>query len=210
MIERLAAALITLFARFVTAVRAEWRGFEPDLTPRIYFANHTSNGDFVLVWTVLPEPVRQRTRPVAAADYWLKDKVRRFIGERVFKAVLIERVAERRTEDPILQMAAALDAGSSLIIFPEGTRNLTELPLLPFKSGIYRLAQLRPGVELVPVWIANLNRVMPKGELLPVPLICTVAFGAPLKLGTDEEKTAFLERAQAALLALREGREGTA
>lgn len=210
MIERAAAALITLFARFVTAVRAEWRGFEPDLAPRIYFANHTSNGDFVLVWTVLPEPVRQRTRPVAAADYWLKDPIRRFIGERVFKAVLIERVAEQRTRDPILQMAAALDEGSSLIIFPEGTRNLTDMPLMPFKSGIYRLALLRPGVEMVPVWIANLNRVMPKGELLPVPLICSVAFGEPLRLGEGEEKTAFLERARAALLALKRSRETAA
>ena len=145
MIERFAAGLITLFARFVTAVRAEWRGFSPDLTPRIYFANHTSNGDFVLVWTVLPGALRERTRPVAAADYWRKDGVRRFIGERVFKAVLIERHAEQRTEDPILQMAAALDQNASLIIFPEGTRNLTELPLLPLKSGIYRLALLRPG-----------------------------------------------------------------
>lgn len=210
MIERAAAALITLFARFVTAVRAEWRGFEPDLAPRIYFANHTSNGDFVLVWAVLPEPVRQRTRPVAAADYWLKDPIRRFIGERVFKAVLIERVAEQRTRDPILQMAAALDEGSSLIIFPEGTRNLTDMPLMPFKSGIYRLALLRPGVQMVPVWIANLNRVMPKGELLPVPLICSVAFGEPLRLGEGEEKTAFLERARAALLALKRSRETAA
>jgi 1-acyl-sn-glycerol-3-phosphate acyltransferase len=209
-IERAAAALITLFARFVTAVRAEWRGFEPDLAPRIYFANHTSNGDFVLVWTVLPEPVRQRTRPVAAADYWLKDPIRRFIGERVFKAVLIERLAEQRTRDPILQMAAALDEGFSLIIFPEGTRNLTDMPLMPFKSGIYRLALLRPGVEMVPVWIANLSRVMPKGELLPVPLICSVAFGEPLKLGDGEEKTAFLERARAALLALKRSRETAA
>jgi 1-acyl-sn-glycerol-3-phosphate acyltransferase len=202
-IERFVAGLITLFARFVTAVRAEWRGFSPDLTPRIYFANHTSNGDFVLVWTVLPGAVRERTRPVAAADYWRKDGVRRFIGERVFKAVLIERHAEQRTEDPILQMAAALDQNASLIIFPEGTRNLTDLPLLPLKSGIYRLALLRPTVELVPVWIANLNRVMPKGELIPVPLICTVAFGTPLSLRPGEEKTEFLERARAALLALR-------
>ena len=121
----------------------------------------------------------------------------------MFKAVLIARHAETRTEDPIEQMAAALDEGSSLILFPEGTRNLTDMALLPFKSGIYRLALTRPGVEMVPVWIANLNRVMPKGELVPVPLICTVAFGVPLLLHEREEKTAFLERARAALLQLR-------
>ena len=203
MIETLAAALIRFFARFVTAVRAESRGFWPDVRPRVYFANHASHGDFVLIWTVLPPAVRARTRPVAGADYWRKDGPRRFVGERVFKAVLVEREAEKRTEDPILQMAAALDEGFSLIVFPEGTRNLTDMPLLPFKSGLYRLALTRPGLEMVPVWIANLNRVMPKGELIPVPLICTVSFGAPLMLKATEEKTEFLERARAALLALR-------
>ena len=203
MIARFLAGLITLFARAVTAVRAEWGAHLPDLRPRVYFANHASNGDFVLVWTVLPKPVRARTRPVAASDYWLKDAVRTYIGRKIFNAVLIERDAEKRTEDPIQQMAAALDQGSSLILFPEGTRNLSEVPLLPFKSGLYRLALARPGVEMVPVWIANLNRAMPKGELIPVPMLCTVSFGMPVRLREGEEKTAFLERARAALLSLR-------
>jgi 1-acyl-sn-glycerol-3-phosphate acyltransferase len=202
-IERFLASLITLFARVVTAVRAEWGAHLPDLRPRIYFANHTSNGDFVLLWTVLPGPVREKTRPVAAADYWLRDSVRRYVGQRIFKAVLIEREAEKRTQDPIQQMAAALDEGSSLILFPEGTRNLSDMPLLPFKSGLYRLALSRPGVEMVPVWIANLNRAMPKGELIPIPILCTVSFGMPVRLREGEEKTAFLERARAALLSLR-------
>jgi 1-acyl-sn-glycerol-3-phosphate acyltransferase len=202
-IEKLVASAIRLFARFVTAVRAESRGFVPDLKPRVYFANHCSHADFVLVWTALPAILRRRTRPVAGADYWNKGVLRRYIGRRVFNAVLIERQAEKRTEDPIAQLAAALDAGSSLIIFPEGTRNLTEEHLLPFKSGIWRLAAERPAVELVPAWIANLNRVMPKGELVPVPLICTVSFGRPLHLRKDEGKDEFLDRARASLLALR-------
>ncbi len=147
--------------------------------------------------------MRNRTRPVAGADYWLKGPIRRFIGRRVFNALLVERDAEKRREDPIQQMARALDEGSSLILFPEGTRNLTEMPLLPFKSGLYRLALARPGVEMVPVWIANLNRAMPKGELIPVPIMCTVSFGMPVRLREGEEKGAFLERARAALLSLR-------
>lgn len=203
MIERIVGGAIALFARLVTAVRAEWGTHLPDLRPRVYFANHASHGDFVLVWTVLPPTARANTRPVAGADYWLKDPIRRFIGKRVFRAVLVERDRDSRTEDPIKQMAEALDEGSSLILFPEGTRNLGELPLLPFKSGLYRLALARPGVELVPVWIANLNRAMPKGELIPVPILCTVSFGMPVRLREGEEKTAFLERARAALLALR-------
>ena len=202
MMEHLAAAAITLFARFVTAVRGEWRGTRPDERPRVYYGNHRSHGDFVLVWTVLPGRIRRITRPVAGADYWLKDGVRRFIGKSVFNSVLIERDPERRTEDPVTQMATALDGGSSLILFPEGTRNLSGEPLLPFKTGLYHLGRLRPHVELVPVWIANLNRVMPKGELVPVPLLCTVTFGAPIHVGADEEKDAFLVRARTALLDL--------
>lgn len=203
MIERIAAGLIALFARVVTAVRAEWGAHLPDLRSRVYFANHASHGDFILVWTVLPGPVRRITRPVAAAEYWTKDAIRRFIGRRVFKAVLIERDGDNRTADPIQQMAAALDEGSSLILFPEGTRNQEDVALLPFKSGLYRLALARPGIEMVPVWIANLNRAMPKGELIPVPILCTVSFGMPVRLREGEEKTAFLERARAALLSLR-------
>jgi 1-acyl-sn-glycerol-3-phosphate acyltransferase len=209
MIESVAAGAIRFFARFITAVRADWGPFAPDITPRVYFANHRSHGDFVLLWTVLPDAVRPLTRPVAGAEYWRRDAVRRFIGSRVFNAVLVEREAETRLQDPIAQMAEAIDEGSSLIIFPEGTRNLGETPLLPFKSGIYRLALSRPGLEMVPVWIANLNRVMPKGEFIPVPLICTVRFGAPLRLSPGEEKAAFLERARAALLALRPEGETT-
>ncbi|OYW48349.1 MAG: hypothetical protein B7Z31_15115 [Rhodobacterales bacterium 12-65-15] len=99
-------------------------------------------------------------------------------------------------------MVAALDAGASLILFPEGQRNASPEPLLPFKSGLYHLAKARPAVDLVPVWIANLNKVMPKGEVIPVPLICTLTFGSPLHLAADEPKEAFLDRAMAALLGL--------
>lgn len=203
MIQDFIAGLIVFFARLITAVRAIWGAHLPDNRPRVYFANHASHGDFVLVWTVLPGAVRRRTRPVAGADYWRRNPLRRLIAERVFHAVLIEREPETRTEDPIEQMATALDDGDSLILFPEGTRNLTEEPLMPFKSGLYRLASARQGVEMVPVWIANLNRVLPKGEAIPVPIICTVSFGLPVRLRDGEDKTAFLERARAALLALR-------
>jgi 1-acyl-sn-glycerol-3-phosphate acyltransferase len=187
----------------MTAPRAIWQGIEPVPHQRIYFANHSSNGDFVLLWTALPAPLRRQTRPVAALDYWLSSPLRTFIGREVFNAVLIDRRPEARAEDPVAQMAAALDQGSSLILFPEGQRNSSEATLLPFKSGLYHLAKSRPGVDLVPVWIANLNRVMPKGEVIPVPLICTLTFGAPLHLAEDEPKDAFLSRATQALLALK-------
>jgi 1-acyl-sn-glycerol-3-phosphate acyltransferase len=199
---------ISVFARFMTAPRAIWQGIEPVPLQRVYFANHSSNGDFVLLWTALPAPLRRQTRPVAALDYWLKSPLRAFIGREVFNAVLIDRRPDARTEDPVAQMVTALDQSSSLIIFPEGQRNNSDEPLLPFKSGLYHLAKARPAVDLVPVWIANLNRVMPKGEVIPVPLICTLTFGAPLHLTQDEPKDAFLARASQALLALRSQPEG--
>jgi len=195
---------ISLFARIVTAPRAIWAGIEPTPRQRVYFGNHTSNGDFVLIWTVLPRAMRAQTRPVAALDYWLTSSLRAFIGRDVFNAVLIDRRPEERNEDPVAQMVTALDEGASLILFPEGKRNSSDERLLPFKSGLFHLATRRPEVDLVPVWISNLNRVMPKGEVIPVPLICTLTFGAPLHLAPGEEKEAFLGRASAALLDLAE------
>jgi 1-acyl-sn-glycerol-3-phosphate acyltransferase len=197
-----AATVIVLFARAVTAVRAVWPEGGLPSRPCVYYANHSSHGDFVLVWTVLPPRLRHRARPVAGAEYWLKSWLNRFIGRDVFNAVLIARDRDKRTEDPVTQMASAIDAGSSLILFPEGTRNQSDARLLPFKSGIFHLAVARPDVDLVPVWISNLNRVMPKGEIVPIPLICTVTFGPALQIAPGEDKDVFLERIQAALLAL--------
>lgn len=199
---------IVLFARAITAVRAIWSESGMQTRRCIYFANHSSHGDFILIWAVLPPRLRRRVRPVAGADYWLKSSLNSFIGRDVFNAVLIERDREARRQDPVTQMTQALDDGSSLILFPEGTRNLTETPLQPFKSGLFHLAQARPDIDLVPVWIDNLNRVMPKGEFVPIPLICTVTFGEALHIGETEEKAAFLARAESALLALAPKRAG--
>lgn len=199
---RLAALLLAGTARAITGVRPNWIGCLPEPRQRIYFANHTSHGDFVLVWTCLPPALRRTTRPVAAAEYWSRGALRRFIGTGVFDAVLIARESIGRGNDPRTQLVAALDAGSSLILFPEGTRNTTESPLLDFRSGLFHVARARPQIDLVPVWIANLSRVMPKGEMLPIPLLCSVSFGTPLRLAEGERKTDFLARARDALLAL--------
>ncbi len=200
----LVGTAITLFAHLVTAVRPIWDGIEPTTKQRVFFANHNSNADTVLIWTVLPPALRTRTRPVAAADYWLGSAIKQFIGQDVFNTVLIERRPEHRQQDPIEQMTEALNEGASLILFPEGTRNTTDETLLQFKPGLFHLAIAKPEVELVPVWIENLNSVMPKGEVVPIPLLCTVRFGAPVHLAPGEEKAAFLDRARTALLALSE------
>jgi len=198
----LTASAIILFARFITSVRGVWLGIEPRAEQRIYFANHRSHGDFVLLWTVLPPPLRKRTRPVAGKDYWNKTAVKRFVGTDVFNALQIDRESSNRSADPVETMAASLDDGDSLIIFPEGTRNTGDEILLPFKSGLFHLASARPKVKLVPVWINNLNRVMPKGEFIPVPLVCTVTFGAAVQVQAGENKNDVLKRAEQALLSL--------
>jgi len=201
-IERFTAALICSFAKALTGVRAIWRGSEPLARQRIYFANHTSHGDFVLIWATLPTALRRQTRPVARADYWQRGALRRFIAERVFRGVLISPAAGRHHSlNPLAQMNLALAQGDSLIVFPEGTRNPGE-GVLPFKSGLYHLARAHSEVEFIPVWIENLGRVMPKGALIPIPLLCTLCFGQSLEMRADESKTAFLERARASMLAL--------
>ena len=196
------ALAVLLFARAITAVRGIWPESGPWRRQAVYFANHSSHGDFILVWAVQPPRQRARLRPVAGADYWQRSRLTTFIGRDVFNAVLIEREAAGRTSDPVSQMAEALQDGASLILFPEGTRNLTDEILLPFKTGMFHLAARRTDVDLVPVWIANLNRVFPKGEFIPIPLMCTVTFGEPLRLRSGEAKDDFLMRARQALLAL--------
>jgi 1-acyl-sn-glycerol-3-phosphate acyltransferase len=209
MLERLAALLIIAFARAVTGVRALWLGGAPTAAPTLYFANHRSHGDFVLLWACLPPDLRTRTRPVAGADYWNKSALRRFIAGRVFNAVLIDRTGQRGTSsgepDPVEQIAQVLEAGDSVIFFPEGTRNETDEVLLPFKGGLHRLVRRCPQAQFTPVWIDNLHRVLPKGEVIPVPLACLVAFGRPLPQETLAlaERDAFLAAARTALLDLR-------
>ena len=200
-LENPVATALSSFAKLLTGVRALWIGSAPDARPRVYFANHRSHGDFVLIWASLPPHLRRLTRPVAGADYWLTTPLKRYIINRVFRGVTIDRRPDRHGPNPVEQMGEALAAGESLILFPEGTRNLGE-GVQPFKSGIHHLAKAHPEAELIPVWIENLGRVMPKGSVIPVPLLCSLSFGPPLAAQDNESRDAFLARARAALLDL--------
>jgi 1-acyl-sn-glycerol-3-phosphate acyltransferase len=196
-----AGFLLAFVARLITGAQGHWLGTPPKAEQRIYFANHQSHLDWVLIWAALPHDLRAVTRPIAARDYWTKTPLRHWITREVFHAVYVSR--ERQAdEDPLEPLLQALASGDSLVIFPEGTRSAGGEPL-PFKSGLYHLARQFPEVPLVPVWIDNVQRVMPKGEVVPVPILCSATFGKPLLLLTDEDKPAFLERARAAVLALR-------
>ena len=203
---RLAAEAMSLFllglVRLLTGAQARWHGCPPKAEQRIYFANHQSHADLVLIWAALPRELRSITRPIAAKDYWTSSGFKRWITTEVFNAVYVER--ERKgDEDPLQPLIQALDSGDSLILFPEGTRGFAEDPQ-PFKSGIYNLALRFPEVVLVPAWIHNVQRVMPKGEVVPVPVLCSVTFGEPMRVEPGEDRGAFLARARTAVMALRE------
>jgi 1-acyl-sn-glycerol-3-phosphate acyltransferase len=198
---RFMGVLLAFIARLVTGAQGHWQGCPPKAEQRIYFANHQSHLDWVLIWAALPNDLRAVTRPIAARDYWTAGRFKHWITREVFNAVY---VARQRTddEDPLDPLVDALANGDSLVIFPEGTRSSKGEPQ-PFKSGLYHLAERFPAVQLIPAWIDNVQRVMPKGEVVPVPILCTVTFGPPMTLAPGEEKRAFLERARAAVIAQR-------
>ena len=188
--------------RLLTGAQARWQGCPPKAEQRIYFANHQSHADLVLIWAALPEELRSITRPIAAKDYWTKTAFKRWITTSVFHAIYVDRV-KTGDQDPLEPLVEALTNGDSIILFPEGTRGNQEEPQ-SFKSGLYNLAIKFPHVVLVPAWINNVQRVMPKGEVVPVPILCSVTFGAPVVLQEGEERNTFLTRARQSVLDLRE------
>ena len=188
--------------RVLTGAQARWLGCPPKAEQRIYFANHQSHADLVLIWAALPRDLRSITRPIAAKDYWTKTPFKQWITTAVFNAIYVSR-DRTSDQDPLEPLVKALDQGDSIVLFPEGTRGHAEEPAA-FKAGLYNLTQRFPNVVLVPTWINNVQRMMPKGEVVPVPVLCSVTFGAPFKLAEGEERRAFLDRARLAVIALRD------
>jgi 1-acyl-sn-glycerol-3-phosphate acyltransferase len=194
--------LLAVVARILSGASVRWIDCQPDTCQRIYFANHTSHLDAIVLWSTLPSELRTLTRPVAAKDYWEKGVVRRFMS-RTFNAILIDRTQIKVHQSPVDMMLREITDRNSLIVFPEGSRN-TESTVGEFKSGLYYLAKKRPDLELVPVHIDNLNRVLPRGEFLPVPLLSLVTFGPPMWLEAGEPKVEFLKRARSAVCRLKD------
>jgi len=193
--------LLIGLVRALLGAGPRWVGSSPEADQRIYFANHTSHIDTVALWSALPPDLRARTRPVAAADYWGSSALKRYIALKGLNAVLIDRNRTDPNADPLQPLYDVLGRGDSIIIFPEGTRKAQALPG-PFKSGLYHLAARFPNVALIPVYLENLHRSMPKGTFFPVPLVCAVRFGTPLRRFDHEDKSAFLERARDAIVSL--------
>lgn len=197
-------AVVATLVRLVCGPTPVWR-CDPDATAqRVYFSNHASHLDFLVLWTALPRDARRRVRPVAGRDYWERTALRRYLARRIFRAILVQRtpaaITDRRdaARETIETMVREMGQETSLIVFPEGTRSANG-DVGPFKSGLYHLACAVPHVELVPVFLHNLNRILPRGEALPVPMLSRVTFGPPLRLEPNETKEAFLDRARAAV-----------
>jgi 1-acyl-sn-glycerol-3-phosphate acyltransferase len=202
------ASALAAVSRLVSGATVQWRCNPNSDAQRVYFGNHSSHLDFIVIWSALPPRLRRRTRPVAGRDYWQQGALRRYLAGNVFHAVLVERRQTGADEThtaaraAIQRMADAMGNQNSLIVFPEGTRSL-DGEMGPFKSGLYHLSRLRPDVELIPVHLENLNRILPKGEMLPVPMLSRVVFGPPLSADAAEGKEEFLARARSALLQLK-------
>jgi 1-acyl-sn-glycerol-3-phosphate acyltransferase len=202
MLAKLMSLFLLGLIRVLTGAQARWHGCPPKAEQRIYFANHQSHADLVMIWAALPKELRHMTRAIAARDYWTKTPFRQWLTTAVFNVIYVsrERTAE---EDPLEPLLDALGRGDSIILFPEGTRGHAGEPQA-FKAGLYNLALQCPQAVLVPAWINNVQHVLPKGEVVPVPVLCSVTFGAPMQLLPGEERRAFLERARNAVLALRD------
>lgn len=199
---KLTAAVLSLAAKLLSGATVRWFECQPDPCQRVYFANHTSHLDALILWASLPRQIREVTRPVAAKDYWNKDFLRRYMAQ-TFNALLIDRDEIKVHNSPIDLMIREMGSDFSLIVFPEGTRNTGE-EMQEFKSGLYHLSRKRPDLELMPVYIDNLNRVLPRGEFLPVPLLSSITIGPPIWLEPKENKNDFLKRAREAVRRLKD------
>jgi 1-acyl-sn-glycerol-3-phosphate acyltransferase len=202
MLAKLMSYFLLGLIRVLTGSQARWVGCPPKAEQRIYFANHQSHVDLVMIWAALPKELRHHTRAIAARDYWTKTPFKQWLTSAVFNVIYVsrERTAD---EDPLEPLMDALAKGDSIILFPEGTRGHTGEPQ-PFKAGLYNLALKFPKVVLVPAWINNVQHVLPKGEVVPVPVLCSVTFGTPMQLLPGEDHRAFLERARNAVVKLRD------
>jgi 1-acyl-sn-glycerol-3-phosphate acyltransferase len=202
MLAKMMGLFLLGLIRVLTGSQARWHGCPPKAEQRIYFANHQSHADLVMIWAALPKELRSVTRAIAARDYWTKTPFRQWLTSAVFNVIYVSR-ERNSTEDPLEPLLEALSNGDSIILFPEGTRGYAEEPQA-FKAGLYNLATQFPSVVLIPAWINNVQHVLPKGEVVPVPVLCSVTFGAPMQVLPGEDRHAFGIRARQAVVSLRD------
>lgn len=193
------AAVVRPFLALFIGLRVRGREHLPAADPFVLIANHTSHLDTVALLSLFPLRRLGHIRPVAAADYFLAGKTRAWLSRTLFNILPVARRNVTRANNPLEVMRAALAAGDSLVLFPEGTRSQDGEPGR-FLPGVAHLAEACPDVPIVPAFLVNLGRSLPKGTVLPVPFFAEVRLGPPLHpTGTREEVLAALESAVAAL-----------
>lgn len=181
-----ALLLRPLVALFI-GLRVRGREHIPERDPFILIANHSSHLDTAALLSLFPVGRLRRIRPCAAADYFERTRLISLLSRTLFNVLPIHRHGGSGAENPVRSMAAALERGDSLLLFPEGTRG-SDGGMAPFKPGVALLAQQFPDVPVVPVYLSNMGRALPKGEFMPVPLYCEVRIGAPLRLSGSREE----------------------
>jgi len=163
--------------------------------PFVLIANHSSHLDTISLLSLFPLSRLRRIRPVAAADYFERNRFVSLFTKTLFNILPIARKNITTENNPLRRMRDALESGDSLLIFPEGTRGSGE-QMGEFRSGVAHLIEKVPGVPVVPAYLVNMGRSLPKGEFIPVPFFCEIRIGAPRELhGSRQEITRALESA---------------
>jgi len=171
----------------------------PGSGPAILAANHNSHLDTMVLISLMPLSLLPQIRPVAAADYFLRNRLMAWFSTKVIGVIPIKRQRDRPDEDLLEPVCEALRRGEIVCFFPEGSRGEPER-FKPLKSGIARLAERFPDVPVYPVYLHGLGKALPKGEALLVPFFLDVFVGEPMRWGGERER--FLADYRAAMDAL--------
>ena len=194
--------IVRPIARFMTGADVTGREHLPLKGPAIVAANHNSHMDTLLLLSIFPSRAVLRVRPAAAADYFLRDPVIGWFSRNLIGIVPVARGKAGSGEDVLAPAREALAAGDIIVVFPEGTRGDASDSMAALKSGVARLAEAFPDAPVTPVWIQGAGRVLPKGEVIPVPMNCAVLIGEPVHW--QGQRGALMEELRAALLSLKD------
>lgn len=163
--------------------------------PCIIIANHNSHLDTLVLFNLFPWRLLRKIRPVAAADYFCKNKILRWFSTQIMGIIPIHRGRMIKGSDPFELISSSLHKGEIILLYPEGTRGEPE-QMQSIKKGIHHLAKKHPTVPIIPIFMHGLGKSLPKGEFILVPFFCDIFIGNPLI--ETEDADAFVAQIQEA------------